>query len=428
MQSVWPRRDDVALLDERRRARLGRAVEGADHRRLDAHEAVRGRARQATAPERGRRPSRRRGRAPARRRRSSVRRTVTRRSPSSTVISADAGLLDDAHDLADALGARLVDRAADERLVAAPRGRGSSRSSGSASSPKSASRISSSSLEARPSASSRSSSKSRPGSAGSASAVQRDGALDVRVDRCGRRAEAALHQLAELVDDRGVALGGEHVQQRLGGEHLADRRGERRRARLAADALQLVEHLVDPVAGRVRAQVRVEGGDEAGGQAVLRRAHGDARRERRHGLVADVLVHELATRQSASTSTRGPDAEPVERLGERLSARRGGAVSAIGKTAQAIAVGAGAGSLERGGERVARSPLAVEPDREPAGLAERADQLVHEVRLERARRVVQQDARRAEVREPARLLDERVSRRQARAVDRGRRRTRARAA
>src|SRR5918911_2944361 len=32
--------DGIALLDERRRARLRRAVEGADHRRLDAYEPV----------------------------------------------------------------------------------------------------------------------------------------------------------------------------------------------------------------------------------------------------------------------------------------------------------------------------------------------------------------------------------------------------
>src|SRR5688500_4724254 len=36
-----PRRDRVALLDEHRCARLRRPVEGADHRRLDAHETVR---------------------------------------------------------------------------------------------------------------------------------------------------------------------------------------------------------------------------------------------------------------------------------------------------------------------------------------------------------------------------------------------------
>ena len=62
---------------------------------------------------------------------------------------AHARVLDDADDLADALGAGRVDAAALERVLAA-RGRGSSRSSGSASSPNSASRSSSSSLAASP--------------------------------------------------------------------------------------------------------------------------------------------------------------------------------------------------------------------------------------------------------------------------------------
>src|SRR5256885_12983214 len=55
------RRDRVALLDERRRPRLRGAVEGADHRRLDAHEPVRGRLDRhgLRLPERERRAGRR---------------------------------------------------------------------------------------------------------------------------------------------------------------------------------------------------------------------------------------------------------------------------------------------------------------------------------------------------------------------------------
>ena len=60
-----------------------------------------------------------------------------------------------------------------------------------------------------------------------------------------------------------------------------------------ADRADLLEHLEQPVAGGVRAQVHVERGDEAGRQVVLGRAHGDARRERRDRLVADVLVDEV---------------------------------------------------------------------------------------------------------------------------------------
>jgi hypothetical protein len=49
------------------------------------------------------------------------------------------------------------------------------------------------------------------------------------------------------------------------------------------------------------AELLVELGDKAGGQAVLGRAHGNPGRERRHGLVAERLVDEL-----------GAAPEPVE--------------------------------------------------------------------------------------------------------------------
>ena len=127
-------------------------------------------------------------------------------------------------------------------------------------------------------------------------------------------------QVAQLVDDGLVAARREHVDERLRAEDLADRRGERRRAGLARMTRELVEHLVEPVAGAVRAQVRVERRDEPGRQLVLRGADGDSRRERRHRLVADVLVDDRPRRcQSVSTSTPRVDAEPGERLGERLA-------------------------------------------------------------------------------------------------------------
>ena len=70
-----------------------------------------------------------------------------------------------------------------------------------------------------------------------------------RVDRRGRAAEPAVDELAQLVDDRPVAVCAQHVHERLRGDDLADRRRERRRADLAPDPLELVENLLQPVAG-----------------------------------------------------------------------------------------------------------------------------------------------------------------------------------
>ena len=80
---------------------------------------------------------------------------------------------------------------------------------------------------------------------------------------------------------------------RLRGEDLADRRCERRRARLGADPVELGEHLVEAVVGAFRPQRVVDPGDDAGREVVPRSEHGDARHERRHELVADVLVDEV---------------------------------------------------------------------------------------------------------------------------------------
>ena len=153
-------------------------------------------------------------------------------------------------------------------------------SSSSASEPNIAMRTSSSSLAARPSACSRTSSVVTGSSTGCRRREELDGTLDRRVDRLGRLAVAALDELAELVDDGAVAPRLEHVQQRLRREDLADRRGERRPARLGADATDLLEHLEQAVGGRVRAQVDLERGDEARREVVLGRANGDPRGER----------------------------------------------------------------------------------------------------------------------------------------------------
>ena len=205
----------------------------------------------------------------------------------------------------------------------------------------------------------RSAGRRRAGSPSESSATAR---ATVGSIGAGGRAVAALDERAELVDDRAVAPRREHVEERLRREDLADRRRERRRAGLAADRLQLLEHLEQPVAGRVRAQVRVERGDEAGRQVVLGRAHGDARRRaasparrrctRRRGRDAS---------QSRSTSTPGVEPQPRERRGERL------ARDAVQRERERVdgardQVGAGARGLERVGEPRAGGALAVEAD------------------------------------------------------------------
>ena len=273
------------------------------------------------------------------------------------------------------------------------------RSSASASSPKSAIRTSSSSLAARPFG-------LEPHVLGGrrvlverchAVGEQLDGSRDGRVDGAGRAAEAALDERAELVDDRPVAAGREHVDQRLRGEDLADRRGERRPARLAPDLLQLVERLEQAIVGGVRAQVRVERRDEPGRQVVLRRAHGDPRRVRRHDLVADVLVDEVGGLPQRGDVDAGVEAHPGERGGERL------ARDAVERERERVdgagdQVGAGAGRLERVRERGAAGALAVEADRQAGRLLDAPDELGGLVRLEPAARVVHERARRLDLR------------------------------
>ena len=108
MQSVWPVADRVALLDERRRAGRRGAVEGADHRRLDPDHAGIDR-RRGRRGARSARPPRRP--ATARRRDEALGRLgrPPDGDPQPGVLDrhlADARLLDDADDLADPLGAR----------------------------------------------------------------------------------------------------------------------------------------------------------------------------------------------------------------------------------------------------------------------------------------------------------------------------------
>jgi hypothetical protein len=103
----------------------------------------------------------------------------------------------------------------------------------------------------------------------------------------------------------------------------------------------------------------------------------------------------------------GVEVEARERLRERL------ARDAVERQRDRVdgardQVGAGAGGLDRRGERRPRRALEVDADRQPARLAQLPHELPGAVRLERARRVVEEHARGAEARQARRLLDERL--------------------
>src|SRR5205807_316829 len=51
---------------------------------------------------------------------------------------------------------------------------------------------------------------------------ERDGTREPGVDRGRRLAEASLDEVPQLVDDRGIAVRAEHVDERLRGDDLAD--------------------------------------------------------------------------------------------------------------------------------------------------------------------------------------------------------------
>ena len=234
-----------------------------------------------------------------------------------------------------------------------------------------------------------------------------DRALDGRVDRLRRHAVAALHELAELVDDGAVATRLEHVKERLRRQDLADRSRERRPAGLGANAPHLLEHLQQSIRRGMRAQMHVERRHQPGGKVVLGRANGDPRRDLRHRLVADVLVDDVrGLPELRNLEPRGV-AEPLQRLRDRL------ARYAVKRERERIdrrcdEVGARVDRRERGRESDACRPLHIEADRKPARLHDPCDELLCLVGEQRARRVVHEDPRRAEIRQLPRLLDERV--------------------
>ncbi len=157
----------------------------------------------------------------------------------------------------------------------------------------------------------------------------------------------------------------------------------------------------------MRAQMHLERGHEAGRQVILGRANGDPRSDRRNGLVADVLVDHVRRLPQLRHVHPGPVTEPVERLGERLA---GDAVQCERERVDGgrDEICARLDGGERGRERRSRRALHVEADRQLAGGLDPPDQFLRPVREERAGRVVHDHARRAELAELARLLDERV--------------------
>ena len=108
------------------------------------------------------------------------------------------------------------------------------------------------------------------------------------------------------------------MHERLRPEDLADRGGERRPPGLGADLRQLLEHLVEAVAGGVGAQARVQRSYEPRWKLVLGRPDCDARRQRGHGLVPEVLVHELRRAPQRVDVDARVEPRPGERARERL--------------------------------------------------------------------------------------------------------------
>ena len=151
--------------------------------------------------------------------------------------------------------------------------------------------------------------------------------------------------------------------------------------------------------------MQIERRDEPGGQVVLGCAHGDSRRERCDRLVADVLVDHVGGFPEARDINSCRAAQAVENVDQRLPR------NAMQSERQRVdggrhKVGAEACRDQRVGEPGSRSALDVEPDRQTARFGQPANELLGHMRRQRARWIVDDDARRAELGQSARLLDE----------------------
>ena len=197
------------------------------------------------------------------------------------------------------------------------------------------------------------------------------------------------------------------MEKRLRGENLADRCRERRPPGLGADAPDLLEDVEQAIGGGVRAQVHVERRDETRGEVVLRRADGDARCDVRDRLVADELVDDVRRLPELVDGEPGVVAQPLQRLCDGLAGH------AVERERERIDGGcdevrARVDGGERRCEPDARRALDVEAHREPARLPDPRHEVLRPVRDERARRVVHEDPRRAELGQLPRPLDQRV--------------------
>ena len=168
-----------------------------------------------------------------------------------------------------------------------------------------------------------------------------------------------------------------------------------------------------------------------GGQLAPRRAHGDARQERRDRHVADVLVDEVGRLPERVDVDAGVVADARERRRQRLGRdavrRERDRVDGAGDQ-----VDAGAGGLEREREPVPAGALAVEADGKPGQLAQLGDRARRRDAAGAARRGRRAGCARRRSRASGgpsrRARRDGSSRRAARRRTRGRRRPRPRAA
>ena len=120
-----------------------------------------------------------------------------------------------------------------------------------------------------------------------------------------------------------------------------------------------------------------------------------------------MLVDEVGRLPERVDVDAGVEADAAQRLGERLARDAvQGERERVDRAGDEL--GARACGGERGGESAAAGALRVDPDRQPARLGERPHELLRGVRLQRAGRVVEEDAHRAELGQHLRALDQRL--------------------
>ena len=167
-----------------------------------------------------------------------------------------------------------------------------------------------------------------------------------------------------------------------------------------------VEGVEQPVAGRVGPEVDVEGSDEAGRQVVLGRADRNSRRHGSDGLVADVLVDQVGRLPQRSRVDAGITPQPLECVDERLSRdpvqcereRVDGGRDQVGPDPR----------CDDGVEQPRpRRSLHEQPHRQARFGPDPLHELLGQMWQQRVRRIVEDDAGRAELGNLLRPLDQR---------------------